>query len=67
MHIPPGWTLDNEVATERRDLSIDQYVAHALNWTELGATLIGGCCGIGPEYIAALDKALHTRIANSQS
>ena len=67
LHIPERWTLDNEVATELLDLSIHQYVTDALNWTELGATLIGGCCGIGPEYIAALDNALQTRTANSQS
>ena len=58
LHIPAGWTLDNEVATGRRELSLEQYVLEALRWVELGATIIGGCCGIGPEYIAALDNAL---------
>ncbi|MDG3085125.1 homocysteine S-methyltransferase family protein [Vibrio hannami] len=28
----------------------------AVKWSECGATIIGGCCGIGPEYIAALAK-----------
>lgn len=27
-------------------------------WTMLGAKLIGGCCGLGPEAISALDKDL---------
>ena len=58
LHIPAGWTLDNEIASERLELGIDQYVTEALRWTELGATIIGGCCGIGPEYISALDATL---------
>jgi S-methylmethionine-dependent homocysteine/selenocysteine methylase len=27
-------------------------------WTKLGAKLIGGCCGLGPDAISALDKDL---------
>ncbi len=32
--------------------------AHAPAWTAAGATLIGGCCRIGPPEIAALNRAL---------
>jgi S-methylmethionine-dependent homocysteine/selenocysteine methylase len=28
------------------------------NWVGKGATIVGGCCGIGPEHIAALRGAL---------
>ena len=52
-NVPAGWTLDNDAQTERRELSVAAFVEHALQWRELGASLIGGCCGIGPEYIAA--------------
>lgn len=38
----------------RADLGPDSYAGWASNWVEQGATVIGGCCGIGPEHIAAL-------------
>ena len=31
-----------------------ELVAKALHWKRQGATLFGGCCGIGPEHIEAL-------------
>ena len=65
LHVPSGWTLDNAIATQRRELSVDRYVTEALRWTELGATIIGGCCGIGPQYIAALNTALDARTGAS--
>ena len=36
------------------------YVAFAEDWHRQGATIIGGCCGIGPEHI----RALHTMFKN---
>jgi len=30
-----------------------RYAAAAQRWVELGATLIGGCCGTGPAHVAA--------------
>ena len=30
-------------------------------WVEQGARIIGGCCGIGPEHIRALNENLITR------
>lgn len=53
-HVPDGWTLDNEISVEPRDMTKDEYVAFANNWRSLGASIIGGCCGIGPEFIQAL-------------
>lgn len=38
----------------RADLDPAGYARFAQEWQALGATLIGGCCGIGPEHIAAL-------------
>ncbi|WP_413400989.1 homocysteine S-methyltransferase family protein [Pseudoalteromonas sp. KJ71-7] len=46
----------NEGSQGYRDLSPAEYVAFAKQWHNLGATIIGGCCGIGPEFIAALVK-----------
>jgi S-methylmethionine-dependent homocysteine/selenocysteine methylase len=34
------------------------YLAFARDWAAAGATIIGGCCGIGPEHIAALAAGL---------
>jgi S-methylmethionine-dependent homocysteine/selenocysteine methylase len=38
----------------RADLDPAGYGAFAQSWRAAGATIIGGCCGIGPEHIAAL-------------
>jgi S-methylmethionine-dependent homocysteine/selenocysteine methylase/SAM-dependent methyltransferase len=35
-----------------------EYVQLALSWREEGAQIIGGCCGVGPEHIAAAVTAL---------
>jgi homocysteine S-methyltransferase len=53
--VDPRWTLDNEIQTGlRADLDVDDFVDMARRLEAAGATIIGGCCGIGPEYIAAL-------------
>ena len=43
----------------RADLDPAGYAAFAQIWQDAGATIIGGCCGIGPEHIAALRKPAH--------
>lgn len=59
LSIPDGWTLDNEVPTGYRlDLDVATYVEYANRWAQNGASIIGGCCGIGPEYISALRDSL---------
>lgn len=42
----------------RRDLDPAEYLSYTETWRRLGATIIGGCCGIGPEHIEALRKNL---------
>ncbi len=39
-------------------IGADKFVTHCLQWRRQGATILGGCCGIGPEHIAALAAAL---------
>jgi len=39
------------------DISPPDYVELARRWRRIGATILGGCCGIGPKHIAALTKA----------
>ena len=38
----------------RADLDPSGYLEFARDWAAQGARIIGGCCGIGPEHIAAL-------------
>ncbi len=49
----------NEVLVDiRADLDPPGYLRFAKAWVAHGATIIGGCCGIGPEHIAALRATL---------
>jgi S-methylmethionine-dependent homocysteine/selenocysteine methylase len=38
----------------REDLNPARYLDYASRWVQSGASIVGGCCGIGPEHIAAL-------------
>ena len=49
--IPPNWQFDT-VCTP------DKYADAALEWINRGATIIGGCCGIGPRHISELREKL---------
>lgn len=56
------WTLDNEITTGRRqDLGTEVFVQMCQRFADAGATIIGGCCGIGPADIAALTATLGTQ------
>ena len=55
--------LENAMANDglndfRADLTPSSYLNWAQQWQQEGATLIGGCCGIGPEHIAMLAENL---------
>lgn len=45
-------------ALSSRDISPEAYAAFALEWVAIGATIIGGCCEVGPAHIAATARAL---------
>ena len=53
-NVPDGWTLDNDVQVSVRDLSVEKFLEFAEEWRNLGASIIGGCCGIGPKFIKAV-------------
>lgn len=59
-----GGTVD--VLAAREDLGPQRYAEIALGWVEQGATLIGGCCEVGPAHIKEiaqqLTKAGHTLV-----
>ena len=42
----------------RKDLGPEAYAGHAMGWVERGATIVGGCCEVGPAHIAALHARL---------
>jgi S-methylmethionine-dependent homocysteine/selenocysteine methylase/SAM-dependent methyltransferase len=50
-----GWRFDRQITGE-------EYANMALEWREEGAQIIGGCCGVGPELIAAARE----RLANTK-
>jgi S-methylmethionine-dependent homocysteine/selenocysteine methylase len=39
-------------------LSAEEYLILAQAWRDMGATIIGGCCGIGPDHIALMNTKL---------
>ncbi|MDX1576802.1 MAG: homocysteine S-methyltransferase family protein, partial [Kiloniellales bacterium] len=42
----------------RDDLDPEAYAGFAREWRALGADILGGCCGIGPDHIAELRHRL---------
>jgi S-methylmethionine-dependent homocysteine/selenocysteine methylase len=56
--LSPGDTV--EKLEMRQDMSPQQYAEHAMGWEKNGASIIGGCCEIGPAHI----KALHRRLCS---
>nr|WP_321460505.1 homocysteine S-methyltransferase family protein [uncultured Vibrio sp.] len=44
----------NDTIQELRHFSPQEYLEFAKRWYQLGATIIGGCCGIEPAHIKAL-------------
>jgi S-methylmethionine-dependent homocysteine/selenocysteine methylase len=46
------------VPDRRQELTPDRYAAHAGQWLQAGASIIGGCCEVGPAHIAALRRTL---------
>ena len=49
--IRPEWAFEDQVAPEA-------YAEAAAGWVAAGAQIVGGCCGIGPEHIAAMHNKL---------
>lgn len=47
-----------DALTKRRDMTPDAYADHAMAWVDQGATIIGGCCEVGPAHIAEIANRL---------
>ena len=61
-----GGTVDG--MGKRTDLDPDNYANHVMQWVENGATLVGGCCEVGPAHIQKIAEQLkaagHTLVGN---
>ncbi|MEY4984843.1 MAG: hypothetical protein RIR62_3109 [Pseudomonadota bacterium] len=60
-HIDPAFLKDAPTVkelTHRHDLTPAKYVEFAMGWVAQGATIVGGCCEVGPAHIRALADAL---------
>ncbi len=51
--------------TARKDLSPERYADFAQTWVDLGATIIGGCCEVGPAHIAELSRRFGQKDASA--
>lgn len=63
-HISNNFLKDQPTVAElthRHDLTPEKYTEFALSWVDLGATIVGGCCDVGPAHIRALADALRAR------
>ena len=47
----PEWAFVDQISPQN-------YLERAQKWLDTGARIVGGCCGIGPDHIAALSKGL---------
>ena len=43
----PSWAFVDQVSPH-------EYADEAMNWVDMGAQVVGGCCGIGPDHIKAI-------------
>ena len=50
-YLDPGWKFDETIGPE-------DYARMARQWREEGAQIIGGCCGVTPEHMAAARTGL---------
>ena len=47
-----------DALTARQDLDPEAYAAFAMKWIEQGATIVGGCCEVGPAHIAKMAETI---------
>ncbi|MBL4918471.1 homocysteine S-methyltransferase family protein [Szabonella alba] len=60
-HIAPAFLEANPTVRAletRHDLTPDLYARFAMDWVAMGATIVGGCCEVGPAHIAELARRL---------
>ena len=55
---PEDYSANSVILTHRADLDPSGYLKFVERWVESGATIVGGCCGIMPQHIAAMSSQL---------
>ena len=55
---PTDARANAELSAVRTDLDPPRYLEYAREWLTQGASVVGGCCGVGPEHIALLHQRL---------
>lgn len=50
--LKPGGTVGQLSA--RKDLDEEKHASYAMNWIKSGASIVGGCCEVGPSHIEYL-------------
>lgn len=70
--VPLDWVLDADeegggLLTVRGDLTPDTYGRYAQDWKKIGASVIGGCCGITPAHVSHLKALFATNKGSSNS
>lgn len=64
--VPKNWLLDGMKESDRklelrRDLEPVAYAQFVAQWIDLGANVVGGCCGTTAEHIQAITDVLPTQ------
>ena len=54
-----GWRFEPGVGS-------DEYATMALRWREEGAQIVGGCCGVGPNHVAAARERLEDTVVGDR-
>ncbi|MEK6481075.1 homocysteine S-methyltransferase family protein [Catalinimonas sp. 4WD22] len=54
--LKPGGTVN--VLSTREDLDEKKYAQYVMDWIKKGASIVGGCCEVGPTYIQFLKDEL---------
>ena len=65
-NIPKDWLLGGNKETDgsltiREDITPSRYADFAEEWLDLGANLVGGCCGTTAEFIEAIHERFSQR------
>lgn len=47
-----------DALTARKDLGPEEYAGFVMAWIDQGATIVGGCCEVGPAHIAKLAEEI---------
>ncbi len=54
--LPSDYVMGESKLGQRTDLDPEAYLHHVRDWYDLGARILGGCCGIGPDHIRAIGR-----------